>query len=447
MSKKRAFVFGLDGASWKIIDSLIDKGYLPFLKKLINEGIRKDLYSTIPPRTAPAWSSFITGKPPAEHGVYDFLNFENPFSNKKRELVNRKDLNNQEFWRKWSKNKKISLINLPVSYPVAKINGIMVSSVLTPPNKKWYYPEALKEKLNKFNYRLEDFNFLQRMREKSISHRKFSSQLRKMAKSKYQLAQNLISNQKWDFFFLLFSETDWCQHWFWRGSATRRLYQQIDRHLEQFYQTLKEKYGARDFHFLIISDHGFHPCPKVIFHIYPWLRQNGFIKGALSSFLGRGLRKAAIWQKNKTESKYNQWGQSNILRVGDFGIWLNQEKLADNYKRYRGELIKKLKEVRYENGWKVFKLVKPKEEIYQGPYADKAPDIVWLTRYYFTVGECSIERKLFVDRKVGIKAIHDSDRKGIFIGKGWGLKGRLKPWRNKELHIWDLAQIFDQIIA
>ncbi len=448
MSKKRVFVFGLDGATWKIIDSLIDKGHLPFFKSLVDDGIRKSLYSTIPPRTAPAWASFMTGTTPAEHGVYDFINFANPFKQSaKPQIVNNKSLKQPEFWSKWKKTKKIGIINLPLTYPVKKINGIMVSSLLTPPSKKWYYPDSFKDKLDKYDYEIEDFNFLPKMRDKQISHREMSAKLRKMAKNKFELAQDLISNQKWDFFFMLFSETDWCQHWFWRSSATRRLYQQIDRHLEQLYQILKEKYGARNFHFMLISDHGFHPCPKVIFHVYPWLRKKGFIKGKLKSFAGRCLRKASFWQSDKTKSRYNDWAETNIVRANEFGLWLNKDKLGDEYQSFRTKLIKELKEIKYDNGWKVFKFVKPREKVYKkGDQLSKAPDIIWLTRYYFTVETGSIEGKIFVDRKDVFKAIHASDREGIFLGKGWGLKGKLKPWENKKLHIWDLAQIFDQTI-
>ncbi len=448
MSKKRVFVFGLDGASWKIIDSLIDKGYLPFFEKLSNNGIRRDLYSTIPPRTAPAWASFMTGKTPAEHGVFDFVNYTNPFKNSEEPaLVNNKSLCQPEFWRQWDKNKKIALINLPLTYPIRKLNGVMVSSIMTPPNKTWFYPDSLMKKLNKYNYQLNDYNFLLKMKNKEISHREMSRQLRKMAENKFKLAQDLVGNQKWDFFFMLFNETDWCQHWFWRSSATRRLYQQLDRHLERLYEILKEKYGARHFHFILISDHGFHPFPKKIFHPYPWLRKKGFIKGGLKAFLARGLRKASFWQKNKTKSKFNSWADSDIIKAGEFGLWLNKTKLGDEYDLMRDRIIKELKQVKFENGWRVFKMVKPREKVYQGKKLERAPDIVWLTRYYFSIETCPIEGKMFVDRDQVFKANHISDRKGIFLAKGWGLKGKLRAWENKKLHIWDLAQIFNQTIG
>jgi predicted AlkP superfamily phosphohydrolase/phosphomutase len=67
MSNK-LLVIGLDGASFNVLDPLIEKGYLPNLSKLIFEGSRADLETTFPPITAVAWSSFMTGKNPRKHG-------------------------------------------------------------------------------------------------------------------------------------------------------------------------------------------------------------------------------------------------------------------------------------------------------------------------------------------------------------------------------------------
>jgi len=36
-------------------------------------GTHGPLRSTIPPWTFPAWTSFMTGKNPGKHGVFDFL--------------------------------------------------------------------------------------------------------------------------------------------------------------------------------------------------------------------------------------------------------------------------------------------------------------------------------------------------------------------------------------
>lgn len=445
---QRIFTFGLDGATWKIIDGLIKKGQLPFLKKIISQGVKKDLYSTIPPRTAPAWTSFITSQTPGEHGVSDFIVKKNVFGAKKEVLASGNLIGDQRFWRDWERRgKRIALVNLPMTYPVKKINGITVSSILTPKNKPWYYPKNLVKNLQEADYHLKDFDFLRQIYLSKLTSREKLSTLERMVDSKFRLVFGLIEKEDWDFLFLLFSETDWVQHLFWRGRQTQKIYQKIDGYLSQIYRLLVKKYGARNFSFLVISDHGFHPAPKLYFNIYPWLRKKGFLKLSAKPFLARVLRKASFWQKDKNESNFRSWGEQKLLKIEPFGIWLNSKVLKSDYHHFRDRLVSLLKNLKYQNGKKVFKLVGKREEIYQGKKVKHFCDIVWLTNPFFAVGQCSIEKDFFTPRLVGVKAIHDSDRKGIFLAKGVGIKKNLNRWHNKDIYIWQMANIFDKIFG
>lgn len=445
MSRKRIFVFGLDGASWKIIDGFIKKGHLPFLKKITAQGLKKNLISTLPPRTAPAWASFISGQNPGGHGVFDFLIKTDVFGKKRERVVNGTFLENK-FWHQWPK-KKIGLINLPLTYPVEKINGVSVSSLLTPKNKNWFYPKNLLPLLEKTGYQIEDFTFLEKEAVAGILSRETFRKIKKMAQSKFLLTKELLEKENWDFFFLLFSETDWSQHLFWRGRQTLEIYKKIDSHLEIFYQILVKKYGARNFYFFLISDHGFHLAPKIYFNLYPWLRKNGFLRPSPKVFLARAFRKASFWEKDKNKSRYRDWGKTKILEVDPFGVWLNKKVLGKKYQAYRRKLIESLTDLKYKNGKRVFQLVSEREEVFSGKKTKIAWDVVYLINPYFYIGPCSIERKIFIPRKEGMRAIHDSDRKGILLAKGTGIKKELKNWLEKEIYIWDLAQIFNQLFG
>ena len=444
---KRIFVFGLDGASWKIIDGLIKKGSLPFFKKIISQGVKRNLISTVPPRTAPAWASFATGLNPAEHGIIDFFTEKDPFGKGNREVVSGRMIKGRRFWEKWPKDVgKIALINLPLTYPVSKINGVMVSSLLTPRGCKWFYPNKLGKVLENVSYRIEDFNFLNKVYLNSNSSRERFLEIAKMADAKFKLADKLIKTEAWQFFFLLFSETDWIQHLFWRGPQTAKIYQQMDTYLEKLYHLLVKKYGARNFYFFIISDHGFHSSPKTYFNLYPWLRKEGFLKPSPKASLARIFRKIDFRQKDETASRFNRWGETNLLKVDSFGIRINRRVLNQDFDRFREKLIASLKELKYENKRKVFSLVVKGEGLYPGGRKGKLWDITFLTNPYFAIGPCSIERKIFVPRTTGIKAIHDSDRKGIFLAKGVGIKKLLGDWRDKDIYIWDMPAFFSKIL-
>jgi predicted AlkP superfamily phosphohydrolase/phosphomutase len=71
----KVFVLGLDGADEAVLGPLRSSGALPHLDRLAAGGARGPLLSSVPPTSPVAWASFVTGKDPGKHGIYDFLEF------------------------------------------------------------------------------------------------------------------------------------------------------------------------------------------------------------------------------------------------------------------------------------------------------------------------------------------------------------------------------------
>src|SRR5215467_5205460 len=70
--KNKLFVFGLDGATFHLLDPLIEQGRLPNLGRLKAQGVWGRLASTTPPVSLPAWPSFATGRNAGKTGMYEF---------------------------------------------------------------------------------------------------------------------------------------------------------------------------------------------------------------------------------------------------------------------------------------------------------------------------------------------------------------------------------------
>ena len=70
--KRKMLLFGLDGGTLNVLRPLADRGIIPFFAKLMKNGLTAPLRSTIPFVSPTAWASFITGKNPGKHGVFDF---------------------------------------------------------------------------------------------------------------------------------------------------------------------------------------------------------------------------------------------------------------------------------------------------------------------------------------------------------------------------------------
>lgn len=66
-------VLGIDGMDPQIVRSMIGRGELPNLAALIARGGWSELDTTSPPQSPVAWSTFITGEGPEDHGIFDFV--------------------------------------------------------------------------------------------------------------------------------------------------------------------------------------------------------------------------------------------------------------------------------------------------------------------------------------------------------------------------------------
>jgi len=69
----RLLVLGLDGMDPRILTRLVEAGRMPHLQALARRGGYAELATTAPPQSPVAWSTFITGMPPAGHGIFDFV--------------------------------------------------------------------------------------------------------------------------------------------------------------------------------------------------------------------------------------------------------------------------------------------------------------------------------------------------------------------------------------
>ncbi len=63
---------GMDGADWAPIRSLLSRGRLPILAKLIDSGVSGTLQSLDVLMSPRIWTSVATGKLPGKHGIWDF---------------------------------------------------------------------------------------------------------------------------------------------------------------------------------------------------------------------------------------------------------------------------------------------------------------------------------------------------------------------------------------
>jgi type I phosphodiesterase/nucleotide pyrophosphatase len=74
----KVILVGLDGADWRVIRPLMEKGELPAFSTLARAGASGDLATIHDSNSAVIWASIYTGQKPERHGVLDFYRIRLP---------------------------------------------------------------------------------------------------------------------------------------------------------------------------------------------------------------------------------------------------------------------------------------------------------------------------------------------------------------------------------
>jgi predicted AlkP superfamily phosphohydrolase/phosphomutase len=486
MAEPKLIIIGLDGGTYKIIDPLISEGKLPNIKKLIDNGTRTTLRSTIPPLTAPAWVTLMTGVNPGKHGLFDFiklnkLSYETPVTLSPKEtcnLVHSSYYKGKTLWDIFSNNNlKTSVIMMPMTYPAWQINGYMLSGYPSPDLKK---PSG---------YPLEWLSTIGPLFDLSVikinNEDKLIAECKKLVNKVEAVLIEQIINSQCDIHCVVFSSTDFLQHYLWKylsdidnkySDAIRNIYMEIDKSIGKIMELVSSKKTT----FVVLSDHGFTSSPEKYFHINAWLIREGYLAvkhkadcNGLMNYILNPLRYRKVGlrlflrsyykylpnnlQKKLSDIYYNtnqfSWNETKAFshRLGTVeGIVINMKGRQSSgfvekteYEALRNEIIEKLKDIRDDdNNLNVVKSVFKREEIYKGKFVDLVPDIIFMTESKYCSG-VGVDKKNIIEHiptesVVAISGVHDMD--GILIMSGPNIKG------NNEIQPVGIIDVFPTIL-
>lgn len=459
-SISRVLIIGIDGGTWTVLRPAIDRGYMPFVKSLMDAGSSGILTSTIPALTPPAWAAFQTGMNPGKTGVFSFTMLDR--AHNRINVVSSALLGHTIWDIAGAAGKKVAVINVPMTYPPRKVNGCMVTGLLTPSmDSDFTWPPQLKAELLKAvpDYQL----FKVEVDSDSPAYKEMKAFVAGMAdtvKSRAKGAEYLIARESPDLCMVHFQASDLIQHALWCYlDASGRQYDAAshDYILREFYGTLDR--AIQDTHrafaaiggdvvTFIVSDHGFE-AHRRRFNLGTWLHEQGFlqrdaavIKPPLRKRISRALRIGSLLrlfmsndavQKLETTFKVVpqavNWQTSRTYAIGfcsEGGIYLLETDSAAR-SRTMAQIVDGLKALRDPATGKPFiDAIHRKEDIYHGPRMDLMPDLIVVPSSGYTcTGFCfpdvPIVDEVNPDKELHIGK-HHAD--GVVVISGDGVIGR-----------------------
>ncbi|MGA1791316.1 MAG: alkaline phosphatase family protein [bacterium] len=404
--KQRVFVLSLDGVPYSFLTHEIEKGHLPYMGSLIQKGSFKPMNSVIPPVSSVAWSTYMTGKNPAGHNIFGFIDRR---PNSLELFIPTADhMRGKTLWERLSdEGKRVVVINVPVTSPPRPVNGILISGFLSPGIHKAVYPPSLVPRLKEWGYQI-DIDAQQARKDR----RAFLEDLRQSTQGRISTAMHLMEEEKWDFFHLHIMGTDRINHFLWRewedgdplfAPAFEEYYALIDRFIGESLLPLIE--SQKGTNLIILSDHGFCRLEKEVF-LNHWLMEQGWLK----------------LKSEKAKSIEDIHPDTKIYSLIPGRLYLNlkgrePEGRIDPDKGYQ-PLLEALRAGLLsledpDTGHRMIDKVFMRDEVYSGPYIKEAPDMVVLPhRGYDLKGDVN-ERAL--TRESTLEGMHTFDDAFFFI--------------------------------
>ena len=410
----RVLALAFDGADYDLVRRWMAEGRLPTISRLAREGAFGPLRSTIPAFTPTAWSSFLTGLNPGRHGIFNFTTNPNRGRQKLESAASRAGT---PLWRMLgSAGIRSAFVGIPFTYPAEPIDGIVVTGYGGPERPQILPASAEQRILAEFPGLVtahhpmaerwwEDFPAYT---ERLLEH---AEQIAGVCKLVYELEPEL------GLLCVDFMSTDHVGHLGYAridpdhpahdpeqpGNELLRVYQRVDELCGELIEAAAERFGEEPT-VLLFSDHGMKPI-YWMFHLDRWLEERGHLRFRRRSL--QPLRRTRLDYVARVDQKLVRtlpwYGRAvdalpflprpaadRVFADIDFGatsaygfasggqVYLGELTGARNDPAYVDALAAELAEVPHpETGEPAFAVLH-KEELYSGPFLDKAPELVLL---------------------------------------------------------------------
>jgi predicted AlkP superfamily phosphohydrolase/phosphomutase len=459
---RQTLLLGLDGGTFTILEPLMRDGTMPFLKEFAASGVSAELRSVIPALTPPAWTSLTTGRSPGHHGIFDFFCKESPESHHIR-VATARDVHAETIWSMAERNHLRTIaLNFPLMFPPPRLHGYVVPGWMPWRQMRLgCHPPDLYDRLKKisgFNAQELAMDITPEAKPvqgiQSEEYEEWVAVHTRRERQWFDILSELMRDDPWDLAAIVFDGPDRIQHLCWRflaasaGDGLSPWGQRVRERCLEYFRELDRLLAAAvsrapNATVILASDHGFGPQTGTFF-VNAWLEERGHLTWAegkaprTSQPEALGIEQLARhdylldWTKTRA---YAATPSSNGIHIVKAGPDHPGGVPAADYERFRSELAAELLAlVEPGTGRPVVARVWTRDEVFQGPQKDLAPDLTLELRDGGLVSILASDTP-FMARA---DASGNHRRDGIFLARGPGLECgvRLPP-----LSILDVAPL------
>jgi predicted AlkP superfamily phosphohydrolase/phosphomutase len=224
------------------------------------------------------------------------------------------------------------------------------------------------------------------LKNRRLSEEAFLAQCADVLREREAMMLYELERQRDGLFFILYDTPDRLQHLFWRflepehpanrGDVTPEMKRAIHDHYSKLDGIVGKalRYADNQTLFIVLSDHGMNSFQRGL-NLNTWLYENGLL--ALQKGVQPGEEAGDFFH-------CVDWGQTKAYALGLGGIYLNikgrEQKgivAPEQAEVLKATIAKGLAGiVDPERGQVAVRSVSTREQLYQGPYADQAPDLL-----------------------------------------------------------------------
>jgi predicted AlkP superfamily phosphohydrolase/phosphomutase len=400
---------------------------MPALAELAANGVRARLRTTVPPVSAPAWVTFLTGKHPGKHGVFAFQNLDGRrYSGFSETLVNSSYFRGDTLLDHLPRvcEARTLAYRIPMTYPAWDVpGGVVVSGPPLPDRRRSYArPVAVGTQLGAASLLSHDeLAAARRARDVALidaCNRHELDLLERTTRRHLDARTDLIVS--------FTGIPDGLQHSFWgfhdprspihEPDAPEGLRTIIDRWYAEIDATIGRLLTScdEDTAVIVISDHGGGPAPRRSVNLNAYLRSAGHLAVAseVRATIATGVRRVIdrarqdlpgrMWLKRNLPGFMQRrlrhlrnataaiaWERTRAYAIPIYypmtAVWVNlagrQQKgivaPGAEYEQLRDTLIRELSALKDPTtGAPLVASVRRREDVFWGPHAADAPDLI-----------------------------------------------------------------------